>query len=75
MNWEKIKVKQYYEIVEILTEENDPYALNAELIRCIWGVNVEDIPYVRLHQYCKEMQDEVIQENNVLSIVRKMKEA
>ena len=41
MNWEKIKVKQYYEIVEILTEENDPYALNAELIRCIWGVNVE----------------------------------
>lgn len=56
MKWSDIKVKQYYELVEILSEENDPYALNAELIRCIWGVNVEDIPYIRLHQYCKELE-------------------
>ena len=56
MNWEKIKVAQYYKIMDIIKEENDPYVLNAELIRCIWGVNVEDIPYVRLHQYCKEME-------------------
>ena len=42
--------------MDIIKEENDPYVLNAELIRCIWGVNAEDIPYVRLHQYCKEME-------------------
>lgn len=42
--------------MDIIKEENDPYVLNAELIRCIWGVNAEDLPYVRLHQYCKEME-------------------
>ena len=56
MDWSKIKVKQYYKIIELLKEEPDPYALNAELIRCIWGVNVEDIPYVKVHQYCKELE-------------------
>ena len=56
MKWENITVKQYYKITEILAEEQDPYLINAELIRCIWGVNVEDVPYVRLHQYCKELE-------------------
>ena len=56
MKWENITVRQYYKIMEILQEEQDPYLLNAELIRCIWNVDVENIPYVRLHQYCKELE-------------------
>jgi hypothetical protein len=35
MKWENITVKQYYKITEILAEEQDPYLINAELIRCI----------------------------------------
>lgn len=54
MDWSRIKVKQYYEIMDII-KEPDPFVLNAELIRCIWGVDVDNLPYVRLHQYCKEL--------------------
>lgn len=49
MNWENITLKQFYDIREILSVEDDWTYLN--LIDCIYGVNSQNLPINELKKY------------------------
>lgn len=49
MNWENITLKQFYDIREILSVEDDWTYLN--LIDCIYGVNSQNLPINELKKF------------------------
>lgn len=56
MKWEEISVKKYYEILDILKEDQgDSIALNAALIDCIWDIDSADIPIYKFGYYLDEL--------------------
>lgn len=58
MTWDKITVKQFYEIMEILKEDDglDPIMSNCRLIDCIWNISSADISAFRLSYYLDELK-------------------
>lgn len=55
--WDKISVKKYYEILEILNDYKDePITLNVALIDCIWDIDSASMPIPRFNYYMNELE-------------------
>lgn len=55
MNWKDITVKQYYDIVDIISKDLSPIEANIEFIKIIFNVDAEDIPYVKMVYYLNQL--------------------
>jgi len=55
MKWDDITIKQYYEIVDILANTEDPLEAQEQLIKTIWGVEMGDIPVSKVAYYINEL--------------------
>lgn len=52
--WDKITVKQYYDIISIL--DDDPVVVNESLIKLLFNKEMGDLPLIELQYYLNELK-------------------
>lgn len=56
MEWKDLTVKKYYDVLDIMKNSEDDLELTTEIIDCIFNISSADLPYIKLINYCNEIQ-------------------